>query len=98
MQRRKQEFTARFLCAIFCFAMAFSVFFIAAEADHDCTGDRCPVCAEIALCVTLLQTAAAAAAAVIHKIRHYIIDGAPRDYDAGRRTDTLVSLRILLLD
>ena len=37
---------------------------IAAEADHDCTGEDCPVCALVHQCENLLRQFAAAAAAV----------------------------------
>ncbi len=33
----------------------FSAFFIAAEADHDCTGEDCPVCACIQQCENTLR-------------------------------------------
>ena len=33
----------------------FSVSFIAAEADHDCCGDDCPICACIHLCENTLE-------------------------------------------
>lgn len=46
-----------------------SVFFIAHEADHDCTGEDCPVCALIQMCEDslrhLVNGAPAAAAAVL---------------------------------
>lgn len=46
----------------------FSAFFIAAEADHDCTGEDCPICACIAQCENTLHQigdGAAVQAAVI---------------------------------
>lgn len=33
----------------------FSVFFIAAHADHDCSGEDCPVCACIHQCESMLK-------------------------------------------
>lgn len=36
------------------FAVLFSTFFIALEADHDCCGDGCPICAFIAVCENIL--------------------------------------------
>ena len=33
----------------------FSAFLIAAEADHDCTGEDCPICACIGLCENMLR-------------------------------------------
>ncbi len=35
--------------------MLFSGFYIAVEAEHDCTGDDCPICACIQLCINTLR-------------------------------------------
>ncbi len=35
--------------------MLFSAFYIAAEADHDCAGEDCPVCACIQQCETRMR-------------------------------------------
>ncbi len=37
------------------FIMLFSAFYIAAEADHDCAGEDCPICACIAQCENILH-------------------------------------------
>lgn len=37
------------------FVVLFSSFFVAYEADHDCTGEDCPVCACIAQCENTLR-------------------------------------------
>lgn len=37
------------------FIMLFSAFYIAAEADHDCTGEDCPICACIQQCENTLH-------------------------------------------
>ena len=39
--------TAIFLCALFLLIVLSSVAFMAAEADHDCDGEHCPVCLTI---------------------------------------------------
>ena len=36
-------------------AVLFSVFFLAAEANHHCTGNHCPVCEEIKVAQSLLN-------------------------------------------
>ena len=36
--------------------LLFSAAFIAAEADHDCAGENCPICAQIAVCQNILKT------------------------------------------
>ncbi len=50
----------RILCAaaavIMSAVLIFGVIFIAAEAEHDCIGENCPVCAAINLFVNALKT------------------------------------------
>ncbi|MCD8376783.1 MAG: hypothetical protein LUD69_07545 [Oscillospiraceae bacterium] len=45
---------AGLLAAAVAAALLFSVFYIAAEAGHDCTGEGCPICA----CIQRLEQAA----------------------------------------
>lgn len=52
------------LVAAVCFAMVFSAFFIAFEADHDCQGDGCTVCAQIASCEYIIRNVGLALIAV----------------------------------
>ncbi len=37
-------------------AMLLSAFFITAHADHDCSGEDCPICACIQQCASLLRS------------------------------------------
>ncbi len=58
---------AAVLALLVAFLMLFSVLFIALEADHDCCGEGCAVCAQIRACEDLLRnltTASVLAAAV----------------------------------
>lgn len=43
----KKRLTALIFAALVFFALTASLFVIALETDHDCTGDNCPVCAAI---------------------------------------------------
>ena len=55
------------LALLVAFLMLFSALFIALEADHDCCGEGCAVCAQIRACEDLLRnltTASVLAAAV----------------------------------
>jgi len=54
--RRRIGRIALILCLVYCFAIAFSAFFIAAEADHPCVGEGCPICHEIRSCLHLLSS------------------------------------------
>ena len=38
------------------FMVLFSTFFIVSHADHDCTGEECPVCACIQQCENILHS------------------------------------------
>ncbi len=62
-----KRLAAAFLAMAVLFFVLFSVFFIAHEADHDCSGDGCPVCALIQMCednIRQLGSGTAASAAV----------------------------------
>lgn len=43
------------LAAVLAFVMLFSVLYVALEADHDCHGDDCAICAQISACMDLLR-------------------------------------------
>ncbi|ENZ05313.1 hypothetical protein [Enterocloster clostridioformis] len=45
MYTKKQKTLAFLTCATFILVALFSILFIVEEADHDCTGENCPVCA-----------------------------------------------------
>ena len=45
MHTKKQKILASIICMAFVAAALFSMLFIIKEADHDCTGDNCPICA-----------------------------------------------------
>ena len=45
MDKKAQRILAGFTCAAFVIVAFFSLLFIAKEANHDCTGEDCPVCA-----------------------------------------------------
>ena len=57
--RRVAAGIAGFLMLVF---VLLTVFFIAHEAHHDCTGEDCPVCAAIRLCEGVLRFAGAGGA------------------------------------
>lgn len=56
--------SALFLAVAMLFLSLFSFIFIAAESEHDCTGEHCSVCCQIRDCENTLKTAAVTAAAV----------------------------------
>lgn len=44
MQNKWKRHAALLICLCFIFMSLFSIVFIAVEADHNCTGEHCPVC------------------------------------------------------
>ncbi len=75
----------------------FSAFYIAAEADHDCCGEECPICACIHQCENILRGigdgAAGRSAAVAPVI---LILFAAAFVIAAVSQDTLVSRKVRL--
>ncbi len=59
MENRTQTKMNRILTGIMAvmvlFVVLFSAFYIGAHADHDCTGEDCPICACIAQCENILH-------------------------------------------
>ncbi len=51
---KKLKHLAPVLALLAAFIMLFSVLYIALEADHDCCGEGCSVCAQIRACEDLL--------------------------------------------
>ena len=85
-------------CALVC-VLLFSVFFIALEAEHDCAGEDCAVCAVLTLCENLLRqlpcfTAAAAGFLLCHAGVYAVFTrrASPRAFS------TPVTLRVKLSD
>ena len=54
MSFKKRIFALIVACAIV-LAMAFSVFFIAHNAEHNCSGSDCQICAQINSCIKSLD-------------------------------------------
>ena len=93
----RKRFAALALCLLFCFSMAFSVFFLVAEAHHHCTGADCPICAEMRICANLLHSAALfVSGTAILAALCFFISLLLFTYDAGRSPYTLVSLKVKL--
>lgn len=55
MGKRNRRFALLLALAVF-FVILFSVFYIAAETDHDCIGDNCPICYQISVCENTLKS------------------------------------------
>lgn len=52
----KRRIYSSLLLLLILFVLVASFYFILHEADHDCTGEDCPVCALVAVCRNTLKT------------------------------------------
>ena len=95
MEKKKR--IAAFLAVTILLVLLFSAAFIATEADHDCAGENCPICAQIAVCQNILKTFALAVciAAFPAVFSHVLCRGSFACADAIPR-NTLVSLKVKL--
>ena len=96
---KKKRIAALLLAVTILFVMLYSALFIAAEADHDCVGENCPICYQINVCqntlknLSLAVSAAAFAAAFTYTLCRGI--SVCTDY---AQSYTLVSLKVKLSD
>ena len=96
---KKFRFMTGLLAVVLAFVMLSSVAYIAAEADHDCTGVDCAICHQINACENLLKSiglagsAVAPAAAIL-----YILCRVIPSCTEVARIFTLVSLKVKLSD
>lgn len=86
------------VCIAILTVMFFSIFFIGSEVNHHCTGEDCPICAEMEDCVSILNSIGAVlglgcflAAGVI-----FITTVIALARDKHIAADTLVSLKVKL--
>lgn len=63
--KKASRVLAILFAVLFVCTMLTSVLFLAFEADHDCSGEDCPVCAQIAACQNLLKTLFGAACGLL---------------------------------
>lgn len=96
---KKQRILAIILIAMFSSLIMFSLFYVAAESDHNCAGDNCPICYQINMCNSTSKslsdglTATAFSFVAILSIMYMLLLNA----DACI-SKTLVSLKVKLLD
>ena len=96
---KKKRIAALLLAVTVLLVMLYSALFIAAEADHDCVGENCPICYQINVCQNALKNlslavcAVAFAAAFTYTLCRSI--SACADFTPSY---TLVSLKVKLTD
>ena len=96
MERRKQV-VAVLLAMTILVAMLCSALFIAAEADHDCVGEDCPVCCQIHVCRDTLKSLSLAVYAAVFAagFTYMLCMGVSACTDYAQSC-TLVSLKVKL--
>ncbi len=93
------RFAAAAIVLIMLAALLSSALYIAAEADHDCSGEDCRVCANIQQCVNVLHLIGGAAAGHLiaaAAVSVFVFSAAPAPEDRARPTP--VSRRVRLND
>ncbi|WP_312428405.1 AraC family transcriptional regulator [Lacrimispora sp.] len=62
---KNKKLLAGFITLAILFMLLFSVFYITAEARHQCIGEDCPICLEVQACVQALNTLGTGIAPVV---------------------------------
>ena len=97
MNKPKQ--LAAMLALLLAFVMLFSVLFLALEADHDCCGEDCAVCAQLQLCEDLLRNLFTAALLLLAAwCFRAVIRALARPDCRFARPHTLIVLKVKLSD
>ena len=96
---KKKRIAALVLAVTVLFVMLYSALFIAAEADHDCVGENCPICYQINVCQNTLKSLslAVSAAAFAAAFTYTLCRGISVCMDCAQ-SYTLVSLKVKLSD
>lgn len=96
---KKPKRLASVLVLLVAFLMLFSVLFIALEADHDCCGDGCAVCAQIQVCEDLLRSLTTASVLAAAAWCLYTLSRVFADTDCcSVHPHTLIALKVKLSD
>ena len=98
MTKRKRIISLVVAAAVL-FVMLYSALYIAAEANHDCVGENCPVCYQINVCQNALKNLSlAVCAAVFAAALPYTLCRGISVCTDYAQSYTLVSLKVKLSD
>ena len=96
---KKKRIAALLLAVTVLLVMLYSALFIAAEADHDCVGENCPICYQINVCQNALKyLSLAVCAAVFAAALPYTLCRGISVCTDYAQSYTLVSLKVKLSD
>lgn len=86
------------LAAMLAIAVLLAVLYTAAEADHDCSGDRCFICAMISACESTLKSLFAVTAVTISVILKHRSTACGEDRGEILSAESPVALKSKLLN
>ena len=95
----KKRFAAVIMCIMLVLSIFTASFYIVSRAHHECTGQDCPICHEIQLCVQFLNTVGGAvilSAVVLFTVHEILI--VLMSFVHVCQNNTLVSLKVKLSD
>lgn len=96
---KKMRSIALLVSFVVLFVMLCSAFYIVAEADHDCTGENCPICYQISVCQnTLKDLSFAVCTAAFGAAFTYTLCQSVSARTEDSQSNTLVSLKVKLSD
>ena len=80
------------------FVLLFSILYIAVEADHDCTGEDCPICEQIAICQQQLEQLSGGIAVIVTALFAFFgLYVFSVKYVTVQKLCTLITLKVKLL-
>ena len=98
MEKRKR-IAAIILAVTVMFVMIGSALFIAAEVDHDCIGENCPICFQINVCRNTLKTLSLAVCAAVFAVAFtYTLRVSISAHAETATGNSLVTLKVKLSD
>ena len=100
MTNSKKRTVSWIVLIIFSFVIFGSSCFIITHTDHNCTGEDCSVCMELAECHKTLNTLGTAFIGILHlSVVMFVLSVIVRSFTKGQ-TDhtTLISLKVELLN
>ena len=95
----KKRFAAVIMCIMLVLSIFTASFYIVSRAHHECTGQDCPICHEIQLCVQFLNTVGGAVIiAVVVLFTVHVLLIVLTSFRHVCQNSTLVSLKVKLSD
>ena len=95
----KPKHLASALSLLLAFIMLFSILYIVLEADHDCCGEGCAICAQIRVCEDLIRDLLTTALLVVATRCLFALIHFFADVDCGAlHPHTLITLKVKLSD